>query len=245
MTIEADVETAAPAATKEKGLAAKRPNPRTVAVSTERHEVALTNLKKKFWPDGTTKGDLVGYYEKVAPLLLPYLRDRPVVLTRYPDGIEGKSFFQKDAPVYVPDWVRTQVIHAKDTDRDIRYFVIDDEDMLRYVAQHGHDPAPRLERARGVAGSARLDGARTSIPKEAPFAHVVQVARALKKILDDLELPSVPKTSGATGSTSCSRWGSATRTRRFARSRACSRRWWSRRFPRSRPSCARSVGARG
>src|SRR5206468_2353988 len=64
-------------------------------------EVKLTNLKKMFWPvDGYTKGDLVAYYERVAPLLLPYLRDRPLVLTRYPDGITGKSFFQKDAPEF-------------------------------------------------------------------------------------------------------------------------------------------------
>ena len=63
-----------------------------------------SNLKKVFWPaDGYTKGDLVAYYDAVAPLMLHYLRDRPAVLTRYPDGIGGKSFFQKDAPVYVPD----------------------------------------------------------------------------------------------------------------------------------------------
>ncbi|HEX5031207.1 MAG TPA: DNA ligase D [Candidatus Eisenbacteria bacterium] len=203
MAIEADGEGTAPAAPTapaertERAAPAKRAKARP-AVSGERHEVALTNLKKKFWPDGTTKGDLVGYYEKVAPLLLPYLRDRPVVLTRYPDGIEGKSFFQKDAPVYVPGWVRTQMIHAKDTDRDIRYFVIDDEDMLRYVANMGTIPL-HVWNAR-VASLDRPDWMVLDLdPKEAPFTHVVQVARALKKILDDLELPSVPKTSGATG----------------------------------------------
>ena len=164
----------------------------------ERHEVALTNLKKKFWPDGTTKGDLVGYYETIAPLLLPYLRDRPVVLTRYPDGIEGKSFFQKDAPVYVPDWIRTEVIHAEGADRDIRYFVIDDEDSLRYVANMGTIPL-HVWNAR-VASLERPDWMVLDLdPKEAPFAHVVRVAWALKTILDELELPSYPKTSGATG----------------------------------------------
>ena len=189
-------ETDAPPPAPVKKAATKRTKP--PAATSERHEVALTNLKKKFWPDGTTKGDLVGYYEKVAPFLLPYLRDRPVVLTRYPDGIEGKSFFQKDAPVYVPDWVRTQVIHARDADRDIRYFVIDDEDMLRYVANMGTIPL-HVWNAR-VASLDRPDWMVLDLdPKEAPFAHVVQVARALKTILDDLELPSVPKTSGATG----------------------------------------------
>jgi bifunctional non-homologous end joining protein LigD len=59
-----------------------------------------------FWPDeGYTKGDLIAYYDAIAPFMLRYLRDRPAVLTRYPDGIKGKSFFQKDAPVFVPDWI--------------------------------------------------------------------------------------------------------------------------------------------
>ena len=161
-------------------------------------DVRLTNLKKVFWPEGYTKGDLIRYYDSVAPLLLPYLRDRPVVLTRYPDGIEGKSFFQKDAPVYVPDWVRTETVHSDDTERDIRYFVIDDLESLRYVANLGTIP---LHVWSARAGSLEkpdwlildLD------PKGAPFAHVVQVARALKAILDETKLPSYVKTSGATG----------------------------------------------
>src|SRR5262249_32110588 len=79
--------------------------------------VRLTNLEKVFWPaEGYTKGDLVEYHHAIAPWFLPYLRDRPIVLTRYPDGISGKSFFQKDAPEFAPDWVRTERIYAKDTD---------------------------------------------------------------------------------------------------------------------------------
>ncbi len=163
------------------------------------HEpVRLTNLKKVFWPEGYTKGDLIDYYVTVAPHLLPYLRDRPVVLTRYPDGIDGKSFFQKDAPVYVPDWIRTETIHSDDAGRDIRYFVIDDEESLRYVANLGTIP---LHVWPSRAGS--LDHPDWMVidldPKGAPFSHVVQVARALKTILDELGLPGYPKTSGATG----------------------------------------------
>ncbi len=160
--------------------------------------VRFTNLKKLFWPDGTTKGDLIAYYESVAPLMLAYLRDRPIVLTRYPDGIEGKSFFQKDAPVYVPAWVRTETVHSDDGERDIRYFVLDDLDSLRYVANLGTIPIH--------AWSARvgsLDHPDWLVldldPKGAPFTHVVQVARALRTILEELELPSHVKTSGATG----------------------------------------------
>src|SRR5204862_7745570 len=67
----------------------------------------LSRLEKIFWPeDGYTKGDLIDYYRNVAPFLLPYLADRPLVLTRYPDGIHGKSFFQKDAPSFAPAWLR-------------------------------------------------------------------------------------------------------------------------------------------
>ena len=165
----------------------------------QRPAVAITNPKKVFWPDdGYTKGHLIAYYESVAPLLLPYLIDRPVVLTRFPDGIQGKSFFQKDAPVYVPDWVRTEMVSSLDAERDINYFVIDDVESLRYVANLGTIPI-HVWSAR-VASLEYPDWMVLDLdPKEAPFAHVVQVARALKTILDSLELPSYVKTSGATG----------------------------------------------
>jgi bifunctional non-homologous end joining protein LigD len=158
-----------------------------------------TNVKKVFWPaEGYTKGDLIAYYERVAPLMLPYLRDRPLVLTRFPDGISGKSFYQKDAPEFAPAWVRTERIYSKDTERDIAYLVVDDVEMLRYVANSAAIPVhvwasrvPSLERPDWLVLD--LD------PKGAPFTDVVRVALALRGILDDLALPSYVKTSGATG----------------------------------------------
>ena len=162
-------------------------------------EVKLTNLKKMFWPaDGYTKGDLVAYYERVAPLLLPYLRDRPLVLTRYPDGITGKSFFQKDAPEFTPAWVRTERVYSKDAEREIDYFVVDDVESLRYVANSGTIPLHLW--ASRLGSLERPDWLVLDLdPKGAPFTDVVKVARALHRILDDLELLSYPKTSGATG----------------------------------------------
>jgi bifunctional non-homologous end joining protein LigD len=161
--------------------------------------VKLTNLTKIFWPaDGYTKGDLVAYYERIAPLLLPYLRDRPLVLTRYPDGITGKSFYQKDAPEFAPAWVRTERVYSKDAGREIDYFVVDDEASLRYVANSGAIPLHLWASRLGTLE--RPDWLVLDLdPKGAPFTDVVKVARALHRILDDLELPSYPKTSGATG----------------------------------------------
>ena len=158
-----------------------------------------TNVKKVFWPgEGLTKGDLIAYYERVASLMLPYLRDRPLVLTRFPDGITGKSFYQKDAPDFAPAWVRTERIYSRDTERDIAYLVVDDVEMLRYVANSAALPihvwasrVPSLERPDWLVLD--LD------PKGAPFTDVVRVALALRGILERLELPSYVKTSGATG----------------------------------------------
>ena len=161
--------------------------------------VAITNPGKVFWPDeGYTKADLVAYYERVAPWLGPYLRDRPLVLARYPDGITGKSFFQKDAPEWAPEWIRRERIHARGVDRDIDYFVVDDVDALRYVANTGTIPLHLW--ASRVGSIERPDWLVLDLdPKGAPFTDVVEVALALRGVLERLELPSYPKTSGATG----------------------------------------------
>ena len=116
------------------------PPPATVENSPAK-QIKFTNLKKIFWPDeGYTKGDLIEYYRTIAPFLLPYLKDRPLVLTRYPDGIAGKSFFQKDAPEFVPSWVRREKIYSKDTDRDIGYIIVNDLETLLYVINMGTIP---------------------------------------------------------------------------------------------------------
>jgi len=159
----------------------------------------VTHADKVFWPeDGYAKGDLVGYYEAIAPLLLPYLRDRPLVLVRYPDGIAGKSFFQKDTPDFVPDWVRTVTIRSTTPPRDIDYVVADDVDTLRYLANLGTIPI-HLWASR--AGSLdRPDWAVLDLdPKGAPFTHVVRIARTVHEILDEIGVTSYVKTSGKTG----------------------------------------------
>jgi bifunctional non-homologous end joining protein LigD len=159
----------------------------------------LTNLKKVFWPDeGYTKGDLVAYYQAIAPWLLPYLRNRPLVMTRFPDGIAGKSFFQKDAPGFTPEWIRTERMWSEDTQREIDYFVCDDLASLLYVINLGSIPlhlwasrAPTLERPDWCVLD--LD------PKGAPFTEVVEVALSARELCQRIDLPLFVKTSGSSG----------------------------------------------
>lgn len=157
-----------------------------------------TNVEKVFWPaDGYTKGDLIEYYTTVASHLLPFLADRPLVLDRYPDGIDGGSFFQKNAPDYVPDWVRTQWIEREDGTGNT-YFIVDDVESLRYVINTGAIPLHVW--ASRVGSPATPDWCILDLdPKSAPFADVVTVARAIKDVCDEMGLPSYPKTSGRTG----------------------------------------------
>ena len=175
--------------------------PQSVTLSGSRAErvVKISNRDKAFWPeDGYTKGDLIDYYQAIAPWLMPYLERRPVVLTRYPDGIHGKSFFQKDAPDYAPSWVRTERMWSEYARRDIDYFVVDSVEALVYLANMAAIPlhiwASRLpEITHPDWCSLDLD------PKEAPFAHVIEVAQAARDLCQRIKLPAFIKTTGSSG----------------------------------------------
>ncbi len=169
---------------------AQEPVPRTIAYS---------NLKKVYWPaERYTKGDLIEYYRAVSRWILPYLRDRPVVMTRFPDGIDGKSFYQKDAPEFAPKWVETVPIWSEDTQREIRYFVCNDEESLLYIANLGSIP---LHIWASRVGSLELaDWCVIDLdPKEAPFSDVVRTAQVLHALCDSIALPNYVKTTGKTG----------------------------------------------
>ena len=161
--------------------------------------VRFTNLDKPFWPeDGLVKGDLIEYYRAVAPVLLPWLADRPLVLTRYPDGIHGKSFFQKNAPEFIPDWVRRVRLYSEGSERDLDYIVADDLQTLLHVANSASIPL-HIWQSR-VADLDRPDFCVLDLdPKEAPFADVVRIALFLRELCGLLDLPSFAKTSGSSG----------------------------------------------
>jgi bifunctional non-homologous end joining protein LigD len=162
-------------------------------------EAGFTNLKKVFWPDdGLTKGDLIDYYRKVGPWILPYLADRPVVLTRYPDGIGGKSFFQMDAPAFVPEWIRTERRWSEAAEREIDHFICDDEASLLYLINLGTIPLHVWS-----SRTSDIDHPDWCVldldPKGAPFENVVTVAQAIHALCDEIGLPSLVKTSGSSG----------------------------------------------
>ncbi len=175
------------------------PAPPTTTAPSGTERAPLTNGKKLFWPeDGFTKKDLYTYYEAISPWLLPYLRDRPMVVVRYPDGVAGKSFFQKDAPAHAPDWLRTERMWSEEANRELDHFVPDDLDGLRYLANLGAIPFHMW--ASRVGAREAPDWCVIDLdPKGAPFTQVVEVALRVRALCDDLGVACYPKTSGATG----------------------------------------------
>jgi len=163
------------------------------------HTINFSNLKKLYWPaEKYTKGDLIDYYRAVAKWILPYLRNRPLVMTRFPDGIEGKQFYQKDAPEFAPEWVRTQPIWSDESQRNVRYFVCDDADSLLYIANLGCIPIHIW--ASSVGSLEQCDWCVIDLdPKEAPFSDVIRCAQVLHRLCEQIGLPHYVKTTGKTG----------------------------------------------
>lgn len=161
--------------------------------------VALSNPTKVYFPkEGITKGDVFAWYREVAPFMLPYLRDRPLMVTRYPDGITGKWFFQKAKPAKAPDFVRTVRTYSEEVDREIDQIVCDDVATLEWCSNLGalpiHVPTTRI----GSPG--RPDWSVIDFdPKEAPFSAVVALANELRALTETVGLPTYVKTSGSSG----------------------------------------------
>ena len=162
-------------------------------------EVAVTSLDKVFFPKhGWTKGDLLRYYVRVAPLLLPRMADRPLVLERFPDGVEGKSFFQQNAPAEPPEGVRVETIEGADGRPQLR-FVGGDLATLVHVVQLG---TVSIDPWNARVGS--LDRVDFSILDLDPgegveFRRAVEVARLVRRELDRRGLDAELKTSGKSG----------------------------------------------
>ncbi len=165
----------------------------------------LSNLDKPFWPDeGIAKGDLLAYYRDIAPVLVPHLRDRPFTMKRYPDGWNGKFFFQKDAPKHMPDWIPTRQFEASTRDRPpqrrlIDFALVNDELALLWMVNMGCiDMNTWYSR---VDKPSRPDWVLFDLDPspDVGFPETIQVALLIKQMLDLLGLESFPKTSGSEG----------------------------------------------
>jgi bifunctional non-homologous end joining protein LigD len=163
-------------------------------------KLSLTNLDKLYWPDEKlTKGDLIKYYETMAPYIIPYLKNRPLSLRRNPNGIKGPSFFHKDAGDMAPSWMKTADILAESTGKIVHYLVCNDKKSLLFTANLGC-----IEMNPWNSTIANLDRPDYLVMDIDPsdkntFDQVVEVALIIKRILDRAGLEGFCKTSGASG----------------------------------------------
>lgn len=191
-----------------------RENPKPVSVTTKKHsskanpvpkysektivdEDLISNPDKIFWPDEKyTKRDLLEYYASISNYILPHLKDRPLVMHRYPDGINGEDFYQKEAPEHSPEWLQTADV--RHSNKNVHYVLAPDKRSLLYIVNLGsieiHSFLSRLQ---------NLDYPDYAVmdldPRGNPFSELIDIAQYLHGILNKLKLHSYCKTSGKKG----------------------------------------------
>jgi bifunctional non-homologous end joining protein LigD len=176
-------------------------------VATKRLEVevdgrtlSLSNLDKVLYPRaGFTKGQVIDYYTRIAPVLLPHLRCRPLTLKRYPNGVEGPYFYEKQCPSHRPEWVRTVDVPTRRSSRPIRYCLADDLPTLVWLANLAD---LELHTALHLAADVKAPTILAFDLDPGPPATIVECARValdLRTVFDHLGLQAFPKTSGSKG----------------------------------------------
>jgi bifunctional non-homologous end joining protein LigD len=161
----------------------------------------LTNQNKIYFPqDGITKGDIIQYYNEAAPLMLPYLKDRPESMNRFPNGIDSPGFYQKDIDAdKTPKWLKTKKIFSESNDADVNYLICNDKETLLYMANLGCiEINPWNSTIKNISNPdwlvIDLDPA-----KEDDFKSVIETALVVKEVMDELQTECLCKTSGASG----------------------------------------------
>jgi bifunctional non-homologous end joining protein LigD len=161
--------------------------------------LSFSNIDKPLFPEGITKGDLIQYYASVSGLILPHLAGRPLSMSRYPDGIDGPSFYEKRAPGHQPEWMTTGTVHSDSMGGDIQFLLADSPQALMWFANMGciemHPFHSRVE---------DLDHPDLAIfdldPAEgSTWEQVITVAGMVRTILAQLDLVGLPKLSGSKG----------------------------------------------
>ncbi|RAV99171.1 DNA ligase D [Pseudochryseolinea flava] len=175
------------------------PSEETQVKKINAHEIKFTNLSKIYWPDKkVTKRDMLNYYYQMAPIILPYLKDRPQSLNRFPNGIKGMSFYQKDVTGKVPDWVEQYLYHSEGEKQDKHFMVATNEASVLYMATLGC-----IEMNPWSSTVHKPDHPDWCVidldPAKNNFDKVIEAALVTKQVLDGLAVPSYCKTSGSTG----------------------------------------------
>ncbi|WP_312399071.1 DNA ligase D [Chryseobacterium sp.] len=169
-------------------------------ITLNKHQVKLTNQDKIYFPkDGITKGDVVEYYQSVAEYILPHLKNRPLSLNRFPNGIEEQSFYQKDASDNIPDWIKTTQVYSESNDKYIDYIYCNDKATLAYLNNLGcidlnpwNSSLPDLEHPDFLV----LD---LDPSKKNTFDDVIETALQVNEVLKSIKIKGYCKTSGSTG----------------------------------------------
>ncbi|HVE62232.1 MAG TPA: non-homologous end-joining DNA ligase [Mycobacteriales bacterium] len=171
-----------------------------VRVKVGNRELTLSNLDKVMYPEtGFTKGQVIDYYTRISPVLLPHLRGRPLTLKRYPNGVDGQFFYEKNCPEHRPTWVKTQAIWSESNDKDINYCLAQDLPTLVWAANLAD-----LEMHTTMA-LAKTPHTPTMVVFDldpgapADIVACCQVALLLRELFGELGLESFAKTSGSKG----------------------------------------------
>jgi bifunctional non-homologous end joining protein LigD len=169
-------------------------------VEVDGRKLKLTNLEKVLYPSaGFSKGEVVDYYARIAPALLPHLRGRALTMKRYPEGVDQEYFFEKNAPMHRPEWVRTAPIWSGSNRRTIHYILANDLATLVWIANLASiELHPSLSQAANVAMPTMI----VFDLDPGPPANIVQCAQVglwVRAIFDHFRLQSFPKTSGSKG----------------------------------------------
>jgi bifunctional non-homologous end joining protein LigD len=171
-----------------------------VEVEVEGRRLSLSNLDKVFYPAvGFTKGQVIDYYTRIAPVLLPHLRGRHLTLKRYPNGVDGEYFYEKQCPGHRPDWVRTKGVYSRQNKREIDYCLADDLATVVWLANLAdlemHTPLAMADAPKEPTMIAfDLDPG-----PPATIVECAEVACRLRDAFDHFGLLAFPKTSGSKG----------------------------------------------
>ena len=188
-----------------------------------RTTVKVSNLEKVFYPKtGFTKGDVIDYYIKISPVLLPQLKNRPITLKRYPDGVDGEPFFEKNAPMHKPDWVKTVPVWSGRNRRTVNYVLANDMATLVWLANLA---ALELHPSLALGTDIECPTEMVFDLDPGPPANIVQccqVALWLHEIFEHFGLQSFPRRQGRRD---CSSMFRSTR-RRLTTQRSFSRMRW-------------------